>query len=703
MSEKILPTHLQRRAAIYLRQSTLKQVRVHQESTQRQYGLRERALQLGWSPGSIDTLDEDLGQSGSSASWRPGFQRLAEAVAHGQVGAVFALEVSRLARSSADWHRLLELCGLADVVIVDEQSVYSPRDYNDRLLLGLKGTMSEAEQYWMRLRLEGGRLSKARRGELYLRPAVGYEWDAAAHRFRFDPDERVQRAVRLVFEYFRLEGSAYAVGRRLARGGLLLPTREGTTGELRWVQPRPSLVLRMLHNPVYAGAYVFGRSEERMGLVDGQVRRRLKRHFPQSAWKTCLREHHPGYIGWEEYMANQRKLEDNRTTHQVGNGKSAARNGLALLQGLVLCGRCGHPMGTQYGGTRPRGKYLCLSRRLDKGVVCFSVAARGVDAAVARLFLETVQPPEVDLSLAVLHEAERQGREVDLQWKARLERARYEVRLAERRYKAVDPDNRVVARTLEREWNERLREAEEVEQEYERVRQRQKLQLSEEDRARILKLARNLPAVWNAETTTHAERKNLLRMLVRAVTLTPVEVPKRQTRVQVLWHTGAVSEVIVARPSRFEAHATPPRAITRIGEGLDRKDSDEEIAEALNQEGMRTGMGCLWNARAVRRVRYAEGMHRASPKSRLAPRRRADGMYSLQGVSAHLGVVPAVVRQWLRIGLLEAAEGGGTGRTMWFVLDRATLARLQAAKAEGRGLGKHHKTDRLVTKEEHHA
>ncbi|MCI0574411.1 MAG: recombinase family protein [Myxococcaceae bacterium] len=703
MSEKILPTHTQRRAAIYLRQSTLKQVHQHQESTQRQYGLRERALQLGWSPERIDTLDEDLGQSGSSASWRPGFQRLAEAVAHGRVGAIFALEVSRLARSSADWHRLLELCGLADVVIVDEQSVYSPRDFNDRLLLGLKGTMSEAEQYWMRLRLEGGRLSKARRGELYLRPAAGYEWDAATRRFRFDPDERVQRAIHLVFELFRIEGSAYAVVRRLARAGLRLPTRHLKTGEVIWKQPKPALVLRFLHNPVYAGAYVFGRSEERMGLVDGQLRRRLKRYFPREAWKTCLRERHPAYISWEEYMSNQRKLEDNRTTHQTGGGRGAAREGRALLQGLVLCGRCGHPMRPVSSGSPPHEKYQCMARRFDEGVLCFSVPARAVDEGVAKLFLETVQPPEVDLSLAVVREAERQGREVDLQWKARLERVRYEAQLAERRYKAVDPDNRVVARTLEREWNERLKEVEQVEEEYEAARRREKLQLSEEDRSRLLALARNLPAVWKAPTTTNAERKNLLRMLVRTVTLTPVEMPERQTRVQVLWHTGAVSEVRVPRPNKLDAQATSPSALERIVEGLHSKESDEEIAQALNGAGMRTGAGLAWDAIAVRRVRYAEGLHRASPKSRLAPRRRADGMYSLQGVAWRLDVAPSVVRQWRRMGLLEPAEGSGTGHTQWFVLDRSTLARLEAAKAQGRGLGRHRETGHLVTQEGHHA
>jgi len=264
MTDKIRTTHLERRAAIYLRQSTLKQVHEHRESTARQYALRQRATELGWPAERIDVIDEDLGQSGSSASWRSGFQRLAEDVAHGRVGAIFALEVSRFARSSADWHRLLDLCGLADVLIADEQAVYTPRDYNDWLLLGLKGTMSEAEQYWMRLRLQGGKLSKARRGELFLMPPTGFQWDEAASRFRLDPDEQVQRTVRLVFERFRLDGSGCAVMRYFARNGLKLPVRDHVTQELRWVPPRHSLILAILHNPTYAGAYVFGRREERM-------------------------------------------------------------------------------------------------------------------------------------------------------------------------------------------------------------------------------------------------------------------------------------------------------------------------------------------------------------------------------------------------------------------------------------------------------
>lgn len=705
MTDKIQPTHLERRAAVYLRQSTLKQVHEHRESTARQYALQQRAADLGWPAERIDVLDEDLGQSGSSAAWRAGFQRLAEDVAHGRVGAIFALEVSRLARSSADWHRLLDLCGLADVVIADEQAVYAPRDDNDRLLLGLKGTMSEAEQAWMRLRLQGGKLSKARRGDLFLMPPSGYEWDAATCRFRLDPDEQVQRAIRLVFERFRFDGSAYAVMRDFARNRLRVPTRDLLTRELRWVPPRHSVVLGMLHNPTYAGAYVFGRREERMALVDGQVRRRRTTTIPQAAWKVCLRDHHPAYIGWEEFMANQKTLHANRTNHRSPDQRGAAREGHALLQGLALCGRCGHRMGTRYQGRLRRAHYECRSatRHLGAPSVCWTVAARALDEAVATRVLEAVHPPEIELSLAVLREAERQAGDVDRQWTLRLDRARYEVRLAERRYKAVDPDHRVVARTLEREWNDTLRELEEIEREHQEVRRREKVVLSDEDRARILALAKDLSRVWHAKTTTHAERKHLLRLLVREVTLTPVDVPERLTRVQVLWQTGAVTAFTVPRRSRFTARATPPEAVALIRTRVAAKASDREIAGELNRRGLRTGATRPWDAKAVRWVRSRHGLRRlhAPPPTARQPDRRADGLYSVHGVAARFGVTDGIVHYWIERGWLSGAEGGGPGRAWWFTLDRATVKRLEAVRARGYGPGGRHHSETRLQKEGH--
>ena len=686
MNNKILATHLDRRAAVYLRQSTLKQVHENRESTARQYALRQRALDLGWPDARVDVIDDDLGQSGSSTERRTGFQRLAEEVAHGRVGAIFALEVSRLSRSSADWHRLLDLCGLADVVIADEQAVYTPRDYNDRLLLGLKGTMSEAEQYWMRLRLQGGKLNKARRGELRFPTPTGYEWEEASLRFRLDPDEQVQRALRLLFERFRLEGSAYAVMRYFAQHGLKLPQRDPQTGEMRWVYPHECRVRTILRNPVYTGAYVWGRREQRATLVDGEVRRHHTKEMPQEAWKVCLRNHHPAYLRWDDFMANQKKLHANRTNHQSPEQRGAAREGCALLQGLALCGRCGHRMATNYPTGEARlARYVCRApyKHVGDTRVCWSVSAAAIDEAVSELFLEAVQPPEIELGLAVVRETERQAGDIDRQWKLRLDRLRYEARLAERRYKAVDPDNRVVARALEREWNEKLTELEEVEREHQDARRREKLDLSDEDRARILALAKDLPRVWNAASTTNAERKNLLRMLVREVTLSAVD-GERMTRVQLLWQTGAVSDFTVERRRRW-ATTTPDEAVESIRALVAKKKTDAQIAAALNARGLRTGHGNAWSSSSVQGLRLRRGLSsRADQPSMRPPERRADGMYSVRGVAARFGVTEGIVRYWVEKAWLVGVKDAG-GRAWWFHLDRATVHRLEAAKMRGYG------------------
>lgn len=682
-SEKIRSTHLDRRAIIYPRQSTMKQMHEHQESTRRQYALKSRATALGWSEHKVTIVDDDMGQSGASAGWRQGFQRLAEDVAHGRVGGIFALEVSRLARSSADWHRLLELCTLADVLIVDEQAIYNPCDYNDRLLLGLKGTMSEAELYWMRLRMEGGRLSKARRGELYFCPPAGYEWDRDAHRFRVDPSDEVQKAIKMVFDRFCLDGSAYAVTRYIARMGLRLPCRDLATKQLVWVRPRPSQVLLILHNPIYAGTYAFGRNEQRMGLVDGKLRHRRLRRLGQDEWKSVIHDRHPAYITWEEFMANQKKLEENRCNRFGGANRGAARDGHALLQGLLLCGRCGRRMGVQYQGTFRRVKYYCKQTDYSSNrSLCWDVSGTVIDQAVEKLFLEAVIPSNIELAFSVAHEAESQITEIDRQWKLRKERLQYEARLAERRYKAIDPDNRVVARTLEREWEERLRDLEKAEQEHEEIRHKERLSLTDKDRVELVGLAKDLKSVWNANSTTYAERKNMLRMLIHEITLSPIDVPRRSTRIQVWWQTGAVGELVVPRKDRYTALATPPEVVKLISELLEKNFSDAQIASELAARKTPRFINQPWDFQAVRRVRYSYGFHRPETKSRRTPNRRTDGLYSVRGVAEKLDVKPALVLTWANTGLLPVVAGGGTTKARWFRLDEAIIERLRIAKAK---------------------
>ena len=683
---KIRSTHLSRRAIVYLRQSTLRQTVEHTESTARQYALSTRAEALGWPQNAIEIIDEDLGQSGTTTEGRAGFRRLAEEVGRGEIGALFALEVSRFARSSADWHHLLDLCGWGDVLIVDEQGIFDPQDPNDRLLLGLKGQMSEAEKYWMRLRMYGAKLSRARRGELRLVPPTGYVWDDAAGRLALDPDEQVQAAIRLVFDRFRTEGSAQAVRTWFIRQGLRFPARHIGDTECRWVRPHPRTVLDILHNPIYTGAYVYGRRETRTSLVDG-VRRTAIVLLAREQWRVFLPDYHAMYLSWDQYVENQEKLSSNCPTPRIPDGHRAALGGAALLQGLVLCGKCGARMHVQYAGRNRRVTYLCRSpEQSGTGTSkCWMVAGAAIDEQVSAAFLAVAQPPELELALAVSREAEHQADEIDTQWRLRLERARYEARHAERRYKAVDPDNRIVARTLEAQWEDKLRETDEAEREYTRACTRSKVVLSAEDRRRILELSRDLPRVWRSPTTTQQQRKNLLRILVQEVTLTPIDLPERRTRVQVLWESGAVTEYSIER-SRYQSRTkaqTPLAAEDAIRRHVAHGLYDDQLAVELNREGLRTRTGRAWTQRAVLRVRQRLGIVRptATPIRKPLPNQRADGLYSTRGVAERFGVARNTVTSWVRSGRLLIADGGGHGRPSWFDLDEKTIERLEAASA----------------------
>lgn len=677
--EKLQACHLERLAVIYPRQSTLKQLHDHKESTARQYALQERAREFGWAENKVIVVEDDMGQSGASSDWRPGFQRIAEDVAHGRVGAIFALEVSRLARSSADWHKLLELCALADVAIIDEQAVYNPCDYNDRLLLGLKGTMSEAELYWMRLRLEGGRLSKARRGELSFCSPAGYDWNLTSLRFRFTADDAIRKAIMLVFERFRVEGSAYGVARYFGRMKMMLPSRDISTREITWISVRQGSVLRILRNPIYAGAYVFGKKEERMGLVDGKLRRRKIKKLPQEEWKCVIHDRHPAYITWDEYMANQKKIYENRAHHFYGEQRGAAREGRALLQGIILCGKCGRRMQVRYQGKSHRIQYYCMANKFSAGSLCSDVAGDAIDRAVEEKFLAAVIPAQIELAFAVTQETESQLEDIERQWQLKKERLTYEANLAARRYKATDPDNRVVARTLEREWEEKLQELEQAEREHQTVRKKERLVLTECDRDKILAAAKNLRSVWRGKTTTYAERKNLIRALIRDISLTPVDVPRRMTQIKIWWQTGAVTELMVERKSKFTAQATSESAV-KIIENLYSTKDDAYIADKLNKKCIARKNDKPWDSQAVRVVRYTHGFNHLRTGRRRAKHQRSDGLYSKHGVAARLGVSPGVVNAWAISGILPTAEGGGTTKARWFKLDEQIISLLEKEK-----------------------
>jgi DNA invertase Pin-like site-specific DNA recombinase/uncharacterized protein YndB with AHSA1/START domain len=683
MRGRVSSEQLERPALVYVRQSTDAQVMEHGESTARQYALADRAVQMGWQPGAVQIIDEDLGRSGASAEGRSGFARVVEEVAHGRAGAVFAVEVSRLARCSNDWQHLLSLCAVAHVPVIDEQSVYDPNDRDDKLLLDLKGTMSEAELYWMTMRLTGGKQNKARRGQLRFQPPVGYLWSEAG--LQMDPDEAVQAAIRAVFERYEVEPSAWGVVRWARDTGLQFPVRRwhaGAGSDLLWKAPSVSRVHQMLSNPLYAGVYAYGRRPERKVLVDGQIRVVRESGRDPERWMVRLADAHPGYISWERYVNNQRKLERNQGRFGGSTVPQPKRNPL-LLTGMLLCGRCGRRMyGVYRGSGKTSGIYACKGELDTAQGTCWSVRAEPIDEAVERLFLQMAAPEELALGLAVDQQVEKQAGLLAQQWRARIEKAGYEARRAERRYKEVDPDNRVVARTLEREWEERLRELEQVERDYERARTEARVQLTERDRARIRELASDLKQVWKAPTTQQADRKAMLALVMEAITLQPVDVPLRSTRVSVQWKAGAVDELHVRRPSAAEHRKPSAEAVELIRQLAGEGQHDADIAQQLNAEGYTRGDGKGWTKISVGRARITHDIERLAPvryAAVKAPSRLPDGSWTVAAVAERYGVSQQVVRRWIGIGVIEARRQPFDNHPgmLWLTMDEQTEQRLK--------------------------
>lgn len=617
MTAKIQSTHCERIAFVYVRQSTWLQVTENRESTERQYNLRQRAIDLGWPPSRVEVIDEDQGRSGSTATHRTGFQRLAAEVSLGKVGMVLMLEASRLARNNSDWYRLIEICGVSGTLIADESAVYNPREPNDRLLLGVKGTLSEAELFTLRTRLYEGRWNKARKGLLHFPLPVGYvpvEGD-----WTLDPDTQVRERLDHVFDCFRRYGVVRAVVRDLKGQGLELPTRvtaqEGY-GSLIWKVPTLSAVIRILHNPAYAGVYVYGRWEYLSERRSPQTGKASARARSMAQWPVKIAQHHPAYIRWEEFVKNQEKLRDN-WSHDGNRG--VAREGRALLQGLVYCGVCGRKMSVQDRAARERRSpcYLC-GRGYQDGdeKICQSMTSRPVDAAVVEAFLGAVSPLSLRVATQVLDQVEqdlvRQRRQRELQ----LEQARYEARLAQRQYDAVDPANRLVAGELERRWNEKLERVAQLEQTYAQAERDAEWQLTAEERAAITDLSRDLPAVWSAETTTNQERKQLLRMAIESVQLDGIS-QSGEIEVQIRWRSGAITRLDVKRPAPGEGSLkTPAEAVSRIHEMASRR-TYAEIAASLNRAGLRSAFGRCFTTQHVGYICRRDGLakkYKPSPR-----------------------------------------------------------------------------------------
>jgi DNA invertase Pin-like site-specific DNA recombinase len=643
--QKIKPSHLKRTAYLYIRQSTIRQVFENVESTKRQYALRQHAVALGWQQAQIVVIDSDLGQSGASAADREGFQRLVTEVGLGRAGIVLGLEVSRLARNSTDWHRLLEICALTDTLILDEDGVYDPAHFNDRLLLGLKGTMSEAELHVLRARLQGGILNKACRGELFLRPPIGFAYDAVGQ-VVLDPDQQIQRTIRLLFDTFQRTGSAMATVRDFRNNGVVFPRRIHSgpaKGDVIWGRLEHSQVLRVLHNPRYAGVFVYGRTRTRKG-VDGKCR---VLHLPREEWHTFLPESHAAYICWQEYERNLKRLRESAQAIGGEHRKSPPREGPALLQGLIVCGKCGRRMTLRYharqAGLCP--EYVCQRKGIENAEPsCQRIPGAEVDRVLSDMLLELVNPVALDVALMVQEEVQARLDESDRLRKQHVERARYEAELAQRRYMRVDPENRLVADTLEADWNQKLRALAEAQEQYERRREEDRRVFNEEQRAAIMALAQDFPRLWRDPATEDRDRKRMIRLLVEDVTMLRSE----QITLHVRFRGGAARTVTLPNPLRsWERWMTDAEVVGKIDQLLNTQ-TFREIAATLNRNGFRSGKGQHFTPRYIARIQKQYGL-----RSRFG-RLRALGLLTLNEMASVLRVNPKTVKIWTAHGLLKA-------------------------------------------------
>jgi DNA invertase Pin-like site-specific DNA recombinase len=650
--QKLTTSHLRRQAFVYLRQSSQAQLERNTESTARQYALVERALELGFCREQVVVIDEDLGVSGSGVSERSGFARLAAEVALGHAGLVLGLEVSRLARNNADWYRLLDLCGVTDTVIGDNDGLYHPGSFNDRLLLGLKGTMSEAELHVLRARLQGVIRNKAARGELRKALPVGLIWGEEEGEILLDPDEAVRGAIQTIFDRFAELGSVRQVWLWMRREGVQFPLRRWE-GELRWVTPSYHQVHSVLESPVYAGAYAFGKTRrERYVDEQGNTRQRLRR-LPQAEWGVLIWEHHPGYIDKATYERNRERIAQNTRprAHEAGG---AVREGTALLQGIAVCGRCGRKLNVAYDGRRGnrRPSYYCPGRILveNRGSWCMRVGGGQIDQAVAGALLAALTPAGVKAALQAAEALEQDHDAALKQWRLQVERASYRAERAERRYRQVEPEHRLVARGLERDWETALQELAKAEAELALREQQRPRALTDEERERLLSIGADLGRVWSAPTTTDRDRKQLIRCLIEDVTIDVCR-EERRAQLTVRWRGGAITELVVPLPRHQPTIRTDEDTIELIKRLAVHYD-DGRIAGILNRQGRRSATGERFTAIIVGGLRRYRGIPAYKP-----PAEPPDGeLMPVYKAAEELGVAPSTIFRWLQAGFIAGEQ-----------------------------------------------
>ena len=691
-SGKVHDEHRAKLAIVYVRQSTQHQVLEHRESTARQYALADRAVALGWPRASVVVIDDDQGQSGSSAEGRVGFQRLLAEVSLDRVGIILGLEMSRLARSCKDWHALLELCAIYRTLLADADGLYDPSDYNDRLLLGLKGTMSEAELHILKSRLHRGMWNKAERGELLNHAPIGYVRTAAGD-FVMDPDEQVQSVVRLIFEQFTCRGSVNGLLKRLVTSDVKLPVRPHfgpNRGELQWRRANRVTLLNLLHHPIYAGAYRWGHREiDPRRKVAGRptTGRTFKSH---DECRVLIRDRFPAYISWEKFEENQRKLAENQAR---GKMLSAPRHGPSVLAGLLVCGRCGHRMLVGYANTsRTSGaktlRYSCLRAAIDYGEAkCQSLSGAALETFVVERLLQVVAPASLELSLSAADDLEQERMRLDQQWRQRLERAAYEVELARRQYDAVDPGYRLVARELERRWDESLRAHEQQQADYARFQRECPTRLSDTEREQILALAEDLPALWQADSTTPEDRQTIARMLLDQVVVS-IEGDTDRVDVELCWAGGFTSRHTLYRPVQtYQQLSNYEQLIERIDALRAEGQSLASTADVLNAEGFHPPKRASQFTAAMLSRLLRERGTRSGP----LPRSVREGGHLqphewwLADLAAELQMPVATMHRWQRVGWV-ASRKVAIAQGRWAIFaDADELDRLRLLRAARRG------------------
>ena len=642
--QKVTSSHLKRNAYLYIRQSTIKQVYENTESTQRQYNLRQRAVSLGWEIEQVIVIDSDQGISGATAD-REGFQRLVSEVGMGYAGIVMGLEVSRLARNSTDWHRLLEICALTNTLILDEEGIYDPKLFNDRLILGLKGTMSEAELYVIKTRLQGGILSKARRGELKVPLPVGFVYNDE-NKVILHPDKQIQKCFEIFFATFKRTGSARATVRDLRKQGIKFPRfiyKGPDKGQMIWEDLLVSRALKILHNPRYAGVFFFGRSKTRTTVGGKKIIEKL----PMDQWVSIIHDAHKGYISWDQYQENVKRLQENSSSYGKKQKRTPPREGVALLQGLAICGKCGKRMTIRYHQRKGQliPDYLCQINSTEcANNVCQNVPGANIEKTIGEILIKVVNPIALEVSLNVQNQLHCRLQEIDDLRKKQVERARYEADLARRRYMQVDPCNRLVADSLEAEWNEKLRILTDVQKEYERRCLSDKHTLSEKQKEEIFALSSDFPNLWNNPKIKNRDRKRMLHLIIEDVTI----VKDKDISLHIRFKGGATKSLNVPIPlNAWEIRKIPQKIISEIDRLLECY-SEDQIANTLNSRGLTTGKGAPFTRQNIAYIKRKYNL-----KSRYE-RLRESGMLTLQEISLLLGIHTDTVKARRKNGLLKA-------------------------------------------------